>query len=121
MEPNSETQNLLKMISPHVEKHLENNNQQDNREHEEQMLMIKLKSEADKMRVLGESEYDKRNKIFIGVALFIVVTAVTVLACFGKLNDGLLSLFSVLIGSLFTAYASGLNIIGKDKPGKKSE
>ncbi|MBA4849506.1 hypothetical protein [Emticicia sp. BO119] len=112
-------QAILKEVQPLLAQWNEAKLEQAKPEHEQQMLMTKLDAENEKQRLIGESEFDRRNKMFVAYALGITILAVTVLACFDKLNDGLLSIFSMLIGSFFTAYASGLQIVGKNKPGKE--
>lgn len=115
----TENENVLSLLTPHVQTYLSNQKMQSEFEHEQDLRNLELQFELEKKRIEGESEFDFRNKIFIGVALLLAISAVTALACLNKLNDGLLSIFSMLIGSLFTAYAAGMQIISKGKARKK--
>ncbi|GAB3519449.1 hypothetical protein [Emticicia fontis] len=68
----------------------------------------RLEHEIAKMRLLGDSRADARNKWFVGSILVVSVVAVSILSYHNKLSEGLLTIFSMLIGGLFTAYATAI-------------
>lgn len=78
---------------------------------------VRLEHEIEKMKLQGESSSDLRNKLFIGSMLFVSVLSVSFLSYSDKLNEGLLTIFSMLIGGLFTAYATAIRFSsGKSIP-----
>lgn len=73
-----------------------------------ELEIARLEHEITKMRIIGDSHSDLRNKVFVGSMLFVSIVSASLLGYFGKLNEGLLTIFSMLIGGLFTAYATAI-------------